>query len=91
MKKLGITLIPLAATLASLPMTSEASVRTESAKAQTTVAVSSAEAIVPNTILSVGEDLLGFLVTRAEDGTVVAEHASHSSHSSHSSHYSSSR
>ena len=47
----------------------------------------------PNRVLSVGDDLLGFTVTKAADGTVLAQHESHyshSSHSSHSSHYSSS-
>ncbi len=49
----------------------------------------------PNVFMSVGDDLLGLMVTKGADGTVVADHyshvshASHSSHSSHSSHYSS--
>jgi hypothetical protein len=43
----------------------------------------------PNVFMSVGSDLLGLIVTRGADGTVVADHYSHSSHSSHSSHYSS--
>jgi hypothetical protein len=46
----------------------------------------------PNVFMSVGNDLLGLIVTKGADGTVVADHYSHyshSSHSSHSSHYSS--
>jgi hypothetical protein len=46
----------------------------------------------PNIFMSVGDDLLGLIVTTKADGTVVADHYSHyshSSHSSHSSHYSS--
>jgi ABC-type nickel/cobalt efflux system permease component RcnA len=43
----------------------------------------------PNVFMSVGNDLLGLIVTTKADGTVVADHYSHSSHSSHSSHYSS--
>ena len=43
----------------------------------------------PNVLMSVGNDLLGLIVTTKTDGTVVADHYSHSSHSSHSSHYSS--
>ena len=39
-----------------------------------------------NRFVALGEDLLGFLVTQREDGTVVAQHRSHYSHSSHSSH-----
>jgi len=47
--------------------------------------------LIPNQILSVGTDLLGFIVNNNGDGTVVAQHvshASHASHASHSSHYS---
>jgi hypothetical protein len=45
--------------------------------------------LIPNQILSVGENLLGFIVTKTPDGTVLADHTSHYSHSSHSSHHSS--
>jgi hypothetical protein len=48
--------------------------------------------LTPNQIVSVGEDFLGFIVTTAADGTMLAQHyshVSHSSHSSHASHYSS--
>lgn len=40
----------------------------------------------PNVFMSIGNNLLGLVVTKAADGTVVADHYSHSSHSSHSSH-----
>ena len=43
----------------------------------------------PNAHYQVGEDLLGFVMTKQADGTVVAQHSSHSSHSSHASHASS--
>lgn len=36
----------------------------------------------PNTLGSVGQDLLGFTVNEQPDGTVVAQHVSHSSHMS---------
>jgi hypothetical protein len=39
-----------------------------------------------NVFLPAGRDLLGLIVTTAEDGTVVAQHDSHYSHSSHASH-----
>ena len=43
-----------------------------------------------NTFVSVGSDLLGFIVERAPDGGIImADHFSHSSHSSHASHHSS--
>jgi len=43
----------------------------------------------PNAHYQVGEDLLGFVMTKQADGTVVAQHASHASHASHTSHASS--
>ena len=36
----------------------------------------------PNAHYQVGEDLLGFVVTKQPDGTIVAQHASHASHAS---------
>ena len=43
----------------------------------------------PNAHFQVGEDLLGFVMTKQADGTIVAGHSSHSSHASHASHASS--
>ena len=40
----------------------------------------------PNTLVSVGQDLLAFTINEQADGTIVAQHVSHASHSSHSSH-----
>jgi hypothetical protein len=42
----------------------------------------------PNVVFTAGEDLLGMVVTRRQDGTVVAAHYSHVSHASHHSHHS---
>ncbi len=42
----------------------------------------------PNVFMPVGSDLLGLIVTKSPDGTVLADHYSHISHSSHSSHHS---
>ena len=39
-----------------------------------------------NVFLPAGKDLLGLIVTKTEDGQVVAQHDSHYSHSSHASH-----
>jgi hypothetical protein len=39
-----------------------------------------------NAHFQVGEDLLGFVMTKLPDGTIVAGHSSHASHASHSSH-----
>ena len=40
----------------------------------------------PNVFMTIGNDLLGLIVSTAADGTMVADHYSHSSHASHSSH-----
>jgi hypothetical protein len=42
-----------------------------------------------NAHYQVGDDLLGFVMTKQADGTVVAQHSSHASHASHASHVSS--
>jgi hypothetical protein len=42
-----------------------------------------------NAHFQVGEDLLGFVMTKQPDGTIIAGHSSHSSHASHASHASS--
>jgi hypothetical protein len=42
----------------------------------------------PNVVFPAGKDMLGLIVTKAADGTVLAQHYSHASHASHSSHYS---
>jgi hypothetical protein len=49
------------------------------------VAENSANNRLANAHYRVGEDLLGFVMTKRADGTVVADHASHASHASHSS------
>jgi hypothetical protein len=43
----------------------------------------------PNVLFTAGQDLLGLIVAKQADGTVVAQHSSHASHASHHSHYSS--
>ena len=84
-------IVPVAAALGAL---------TSTAPATDANAASSSNAVVeqpnaapqtghPNTLVSVGQDLLGFTVNEQPDGTVVAQHVSHASHSSHSSHVSS--
>jgi hypothetical protein len=89
MKNRRITILPLAAALSALATvpateTSAAAPATDAVTPQADKLADQA----PNTFVSTGEDLLGFLVTTAPDGTIVAQHRSHSSHSSHSSHHS---
>ncbi|WP_408904209.1 His-Xaa-Ser repeat protein HxsA2 [Pararoseomonas sp. SCSIO 73927] len=85
MKK-HIPLLSLAAAIAALPTTSDAARTPDVAPESNESHRSGVSRIIPNQIVVSGDDLLGFLVTRAEDGTVVAQHSSHVSHSSHSSH-----
>jgi hypothetical protein len=84
------TIVPLAAALAALTGTANASVpaSTETVTKSTEAQVGAAS-IQPNVVYKAGEDLLGLLVTQKSDGTVVAQHSSHYSHSSHASHASS--
>jgi hypothetical protein len=87
-------IMPLAAALAALTGTAAVVAAPAEAKTIDRGPSKSADAtpvsgLMPNRIVSIGEDLLGFIVTDMADGTVVAQHYSHSSHSSHASHYSS--
>jgi hypothetical protein len=84
-------ILPLAAALAAL--TGTAGIVSNPADAK--VAEPSAPAALaghdrpkagPNRVVSVGEDFLGFIVSTADDGTVLAQHYSHYSHASHASH-----
>ena len=45
--------------------------------------------LAANAHFQVGEDLLGFVMTKQADGTIIAQHTSHASHGSHASHASS--
>lgn len=86
---LATALAALTGTTAIVPETAKADAVDKTPPAAT--AVPEAPAVVPNRIMAVGDDLLGFTVGKAPDGTMLATHYSHYSHSSHSSHYSSSR
>ena len=91
MSRKAIVILPLAtalATLAGAPgenAASNAATSTQSA----TPEIKASSAVIPNSFAVAGRDLLGFLVTRQADGTIIAQHASHASHASHHSHYSS--
>lgn len=89
-------ILPVAAALAAL---SGLSVAPDTASAAATkgseTALTTQEAkpdkvgAASNVLLSAGEDLLGLIVAKQADGSVVAQHSSHASHASHHSHYSS--
>jgi hypothetical protein len=91
MIKKPIVILPLAAALAALAGTTAATAttgkQTEQNIQQGHVAETAAKA-EPNVLFRAGDDLLGLIVSRQADGTVLAQHYSHSSHSSHSSHHS---
>ena len=86
-------IMPLAAALASL--VGPGALVTNSAEAKTANPIEAASAslehtsgLMPNRIISIGTDFLGFIVTTAADGTMLAQHYSHTSHASHASHHS---
>ena len=85
-------ILPLATALGALAGTQAVAIDANSAApanvdpAATTAAEASKGVSAPNTIVSTGENLLGFIVTEHSDGTVVAQHSSHASHASHGSH-----
>ena len=90
-------IMPLAAALATLVGTGAmvghpAEAKTANPVESTVPNTEHMSGLTPNRIISVGKDFLGFIVTTAADGTMLAQHyshTSHASHSSHSSHYSS--
>lgn len=90
MKSKGTKILPLASALGSLVGGTVVATEAQSAIPNTDPAGSAATealavpaATTPNTLVSTGETLLGFIMTDQPDGTVVAQHASHASHSSH--------
>jgi hypothetical protein len=100
MSRKPIKLVSLASALAALAGAAGLVPSPADAKVNTTDRTDAlkderAEGPQPNVFMTVGNDLLGLIVTKAADGTVLAQHyshyshSSHASHSSHSSHYSS--
>jgi hypothetical protein len=80
----GLTLQPTFSGPTEAAQVPTARKTTSSAQADTTRL--SFESVSANRFVEVGEDVLAFLVTEMEDGTVLAQHRSHYSHRSHSSH-----
>jgi hypothetical protein len=95
MKSKGTKILPLAGALGTLvggavvATEAQAAIPTADPTASAASETTGVPATTPNTLVSTGETLLGFVMTDQPDGTVVAQHASHASHASHSSHYSS--
>lgn len=89
-------ILPLAAALAALAGPSAVISPAEAARIEVPTSAkasmgrgigqSEASDVAANRLVAVGDDVLAFLVTELEDGTVVAQHRSHYSHRSHSSH-----
>jgi hypothetical protein len=85
-----VSIIPLAAALASLGTPGNAAIAVKSDVAQPTNAVKAGgETPQANLLYQIGHDLMGMIVTERQDGTLFAGHSSHASHASHSSHFSS--
>ena len=85
-------LLSLGAALASLTGMSVQGAEAKAAvgnEASSSAAENAATKLEPNAHYQVGEDLLGFVMTKQADGTIVAQHSSHASHASHASHVSS--
>jgi hypothetical protein len=86
-------ILSLGAALASLTGMSVQGAEAKPVKGEDVGASAAKDTVIklePNAHYQIGEDLLGFVMTRQPDGTIVAQHASHASHSSHASHASSS-
>jgi hypothetical protein len=88
MKK-PIVILPLAVALAALAGLPAANASVDQSPPPNALAADISDHAIkaePNALFKVGNDLLGLIVTRSADGTIVAQHSSHYSHSSHSSH-----
>ncbi len=92
MKRKPITILPLASALGALGAGAFTATEAESAVPASAPSIEAesktGQSLVPNTLVSTGEALLGFVITKQPDGTIIAQHASHASHASHHSHYS---
>lgn len=82
-------IVPLAAALGALApaipaSNADAAVPPKAAENPAPAKAVSADQV--NTVVSTGEDLLGFTIQKNADGTLLAQHYSHSSHASHASH-----
>ena len=90
MKRKSSVILPLASALGALAGTAVAATEARRRLPPLTLPVPRLRKgrqlqAVPNTLVSTGETLLGFVMTDQPDGTVVAQHVSHASHASHAS------
>ena len=91
MSKKPLKLVSLASALAALPAAAGVVAAPANAKV---IVPDTADAlkgddgarVQPNVFLPAGDNLLGLIVSKSADGTVLADHYSHYSHGSHSSH-----
>lgn len=84
-------LISLVAALAALPgaatlLSPAAHAKPDDPGAGDSVRSNRSENARANVFMAVGQDLLGMIVKKSDDGMVTADHYSHSSHASHESH-----
>lgn len=90
MKRKQVVILPLASALGALAGSVIVPAEAKSVASADPVATSEAAATKSgqraNTFVSTGESLLGFIVTKQADGTIIADHDLHASHDSHASH-----
>jgi hypothetical protein len=91
MKRKSTVILPLASALGALVGTvpaveAKAGVPSDPINSASSEKTAVQTGQVPNTLVSTGETLLGFIMTDQPDGTVIAQHVSHASHASHASH-----
>lgn len=87
MSKTNLPILSLAAALSALSFPAQASVSSDATPSQAASALAPTNDLSgANAFVAAGENLFGFLVTKAADGTITAQHRSHSSHASHASH-----
>lgn len=92
MKRKPTVIVPLATALAALAVSSgdaHAATPQQPSASPESEAPTGAANQKANLLFTAGEELMGLIVSKAADGTLMAAHGSHSSHASHSSHTSS--
>ena len=90
MRRKSTVIVPLATALAALAVSSgEAKASTPEQPNVSPESAAPTRIAKANLLITAGEELLGLIVNKAVDGTLVAQHESHSSHASHASHASS--
>ena len=81
-------ILPISAALAALPLVADQANAAPTDQTENRKSLADPSGERANVTFPLGKELLGLIVTKRGDGTVVAQHASHVSHHSHHSHHS---